>query len=192
MFTLGILADTHIPDRALSLHPQIIPIFRQARVRAILHAGDISSPAVLEELRQAAPVYAVRGNRDWFMLRKLPEVLFLEFCNIPIVLTHGHGNLHEYLVDKYRYMKEGYRLERYQPRLRAAFPEARVIVFGHTHFAVNEWADGQLLFNPGSPHFPGDVKKAPSLGLLHFEDGGKVTSELAPLERFTVSSDRGT
>jgi putative phosphoesterase len=184
MLTLGVIADTHIPDRAPRLQPQIIPIFKQARVKAILHAGDISTPTVLEELRQVAPVYAVRGNRDWFMLRKLPDTLFLEFGSVPIVLTHGHGSLREYLVDKIQFINDGYLLERYQSRLQAAFPKARVIVFGHTHFAVNLWAEGQLLFNPGSAHFPGNDKKAPSLGLLHIEAGGKVSGELVPIERF--------
>jgi putative phosphoesterase len=185
MITLGILADTHIPDRAPRLHPQIIPIFTQARVKAILHAGDVSTPAVLEELRQVAPVHAVRGNRDWFMLRNLPDTIFLEYGGVPIVLTHGHGSLREYLIDKYRFMQEGYRLERYQHRLQAAFPEARVIVFGHTHNALNQWANGQLLFNPGSPHFPGNVIKAPSLGLLHIEAGEIASSELISLEKLT-------
>jgi putative phosphoesterase len=186
MITLGVIADTHIPDRAPRLHPQIFTIFKQARVESILHAGDICSPVVLEELRQVAPVHAVRGNRDWFFLRKLPDTLFLEYGGVPIVLTHGHGKIRHYLVDKYRFMKEGYRLERYQPNLLAAFPQARIIVFGHTHFALNLWVNDQLLFNPGSPHFPGDVKKAPSLGLLHIEAGGKVSGELVSLERFTT------
>jgi putative phosphoesterase len=185
MITLGVLSDTHIPDRAPRLHPQIARLFQQAHVRAILHAGDISTPAVLEELRQIAPVHAVRGNRDWFMLRSLPGTLFLEYGGVPIVLTHGHGNLREYLVDKYRFIQDGYRLERYQPHLQATFPGARVIVFGHTHFALNLWSSGQLLFNPGSPHFPGDLTKAPSLGLLHIEAGGMVSSELISLEPFT-------
>jgi len=182
MITLGVLSDTHIPDRAQHLHPQIIPIFKQAGVQTILHAGDVSTPAVLTELRQVGTVYAVRGNRDWFSLRDLPDTQALIIAGVPIILTHGHGGWLEYVRDKYYWSREGYRLERYQPRLRRTFPDARVIVFGHTHTALNLWVDGQLFFNPGSPHFPEDKNAAPSLGLLHIEAGGRVAGELIQLE----------
>jgi len=158
MITLGVLSDTHIPDRAQHLHPQIIPIFKQAGVQTILHAGDISTPAVLTELRQVGTVYAVRGNRDWFSLRDLPDTQALIIAGVPIILTHGHGGWLEYVRD------------------------TRVIVFGHTHTALNLWVDGQLFFNPGSPHFPEDKNAAPSLGLLHIEAGGRVAGELIQLE----------
>jgi hypothetical protein len=59
---IGVLADTHIPDRAKELHPDIIPIFQQHEVDRIIHAGDICVPSVLEQLTKVAPVDAVRGN----------------------------------------------------------------------------------------------------------------------------------
>ncbi len=62
---LGVVADTHVPDKAKTLNPQVLAILRQAEVSAILHAGDISSPGVLTALGEIAPVYAVLGNRDW-------------------------------------------------------------------------------------------------------------------------------
>jgi uncharacterized protein len=182
MITLGIISDTHIPDRAAGLQPQILPIFKKAAVQAILHAGDISSPLALEDLRQLAPVYAVRGNRDLFRSHDLPLSRALSFGGVSIVLTHGHFGWRGYLIDKVQFMREGYRLGRYQPKLLAAFPQARVIVFGHTHVALNQWVDGQLLFNPGSPHFPLIQNEAPSLGLLHIEPGGLVKSELIYLK----------
>jgi len=182
MITLGVLSDTHIPDRAQQLHPQIIPIFKQAGVQTILHAGDVSTQAVLTELGKVAKVYAVRGNRDWIWLRNLPDTRFLNISDVPIVLTHGHGGLFEYLRDKYYWRRDGYSLERYQPRLQRTFPAARVIVFGHTHTALNLWVNGQLFFNPGSPHFPEDKNAAPSLGLLHIDAGGRVLGELIRLE----------
>ena len=62
---LGVVADTHIPDRVRSLHPDLLPGLKAANAEVILHAGDICSPVVLAELSQVAPVVAVRGNRDW-------------------------------------------------------------------------------------------------------------------------------
>ena len=58
MTTLGVIADTHVPDRRPDLDPQILPIFLQAKVQTILHAGDVSSQKVLDQLSQIAPVLA--------------------------------------------------------------------------------------------------------------------------------------
>lgn len=182
MITLGVISDTHVPDRAKRLDRQILPIFEKSAIQAILHAGDISSPEILDELRQLAPVFAVRGNRDLFRFQNLPSTHKLNFGGIQMILTHGHGGWQGYLVDKARFMREGYRLERYQPRLQAAFPEAQVIIFGHTHVALNLWVNGQLFFNPGSPHFPLYKNEPPSIGLLHIDAGGQVSGEIIRLE----------
>ncbi len=64
MTTLGLISDTHIPDRAAELNPRVLQIFEEARVSQILHAGDIMNQTVLDELAQVAPVQAVCGNRD--------------------------------------------------------------------------------------------------------------------------------
>ena len=64
-------------------------------------------------------------------------------------------------------------------RMRARFPAARVVVFGHSHLPVNEDADDLLLFNPGSPTWK---RKAPfpSMGLLWIENGD-VEGEIFPV-----------
>ncbi len=180
--TLGVISDTHIPDRVRHLHPQVIPRFHAARVDAILHAGDVSSPNVLRQLNQLAPVHAVRGNRDWLLLPHLPLRSLLNFGGVTIALTHGHGRWWNYFIDRVYFILQGYRLERFEPRLRASFPEANVIVFGHTHHPLNHWLNGQLLFNPGSPHCPDDRKDAPSIGLLSIQAGGKVRGEIIELD----------
>jgi uncharacterized protein len=182
MSTLGVISDTHIPDRRRSLHPQIIPIFREAGVSAILHAGDVISPKVLASLNQVAPVYAVRGNRDWVWLRQLPFDRMLSIQGVTIALTHGHGRWWTYLVGRIDYIRYGVRQERYQLRLLKTYPQAQVIVFGHTHRPINLWVDGRLLFNPGSPHFPDKNEFTPSIGLLHILNGGEVQGEIIKLE----------
>lgn len=187
---LGVLSDTHIPDRAPRLQAIIARVFEEAGIQAILHAGDISTPSVLAVLRQVAPVYAVRGNRDLFQQGDLPLKRCLNFNGVSVALTHGHFGWRGYLIDKIQFMRQGYRLERYQTRLLAAFPQARVIVFGHTHVAVNHWVNGQLLFNPGSPHFPLFPNKDPSLGILHIEPGGVIKSELVYLDRALTSQSQ--
>lgn len=178
MTTLGVIADTHIPDRARRLERQILPFFEGSKVTAILHAGDVSVPRVLTQLSEVAPVYAVRGNRDWLALGRLPYSLNLTFEGTTIALVHGHGHRWIYLSDKIELLMRGYHFDRYRDRLLQAFPDVRVIVFGHTHRPINHWVGEQLIFNPGSPHFPGEKGYSPSVGLLHISDSGYVWGEI--------------
>lgn len=180
MTVLGVLGDTHIPDRARGLHPDILPIFREAGVEAILHAGDVSVPGVLQELEEVASVYAVQGNRDWVLLRHLPRKLFLSFEGVDLVLEHGHGQWRNYLVDRTHYMLFGMQESRYQNRLLVSYPQAKVIIYGHLHIPCNTWVGDQLLFNPGSASVP-DKEYTPSVGLLKIRAGGEVEGEIFEL-----------
>jgi putative phosphoesterase len=182
MIKLGVISDTHIPDRACRLNLHVIPTFQDAGVAAILHAGDVSIPRVLRQLEQVAPVYATRGNRDWVLLRHLPSAIQLNFYGVTIGLTHGHGQLRDYLIDRVKYLLGGYRLEMFEPRLMATFPEARVIIFGHTHRRLNQWSNGKLLFNPGSSQIPEVNENTRSLGLLTIHHTGEVEGEIVTLE----------
>ncbi len=184
LLRVGVVADTHIPDRARSLHPQLIPALKVARVDLILHAGDISIPAVLEELGQVAPVKAVRGNRDWSFGETLPLVLHLELAGVPVVLMHGHGGWWNYIKDKGKFIIEGYRFERYQKMVVESAPEARVIVFGHTHRVENVNIDGKLLFNPGTANAGYRTDFPSSIGFLNFYPGAKVEGKILELAGF--------
>lgn len=175
---LGVVADTHIPDRAPCLHPALLHRFQDAGVRAILHAGDICTAQVLHDLETIAPVYAVRGNRDLLLLRSLPTRRELNFAGVSIGLAHGHGRLSEYLLDRVRFMLHGLRVQHYHLRMMAAFPSSRIIVFGHTHWPINQWVNQQLLFNPGSACCPDHTQNPPSAGLLHLAGDGEVESEI--------------
>jgi len=183
MLTLGVIADTHIPDRARYLHPKAISTFQQADVRAILHAGDISTPKILSQLEETALVYAVRGNRDLFGFKNLPHHRILEFEDITIGLTHGHGNWPAYIADRLLLMFRPTKFNYYEGRARSIFPKANVIVLGHNHAPANHWEKGQLIFNPGSAccpnlNFP-DL--SPSVGLLHI-NGDNVEGEIVLLK----------
>jgi hypothetical protein len=179
---IGVLADTHVPDRRRALHPDVLAVFRSARVETILHAGDVSVPSVLAQLEEIAPVHAVRGNRDWLALRHLPASCRLNLAGVQIGLSHGHGLPLNYVIDRMDYLLRGYRLDLFRPRLLAAFPQAKVIVFGHTHRPLNHWQGGILLFNPGSPHFPDSKDITPSVGILQISTDGEVEGEILPLD----------
>ena len=89
--TLGVISDTHVPDRVRQLDPQAFGIFQAAGVQAILHAGDVSGPQLLAQLEQIAPVYAVKGNRDFLWLPHLPAELRLGRCYLPERAWRGGG-----------------------------------------------------------------------------------------------------
>ncbi len=180
--TLGVIADTHIPDRVRQLHPSIMPIFRAAEVSAILHAGDIAIRSVLTELAQIAPVTAVRGNRDLAFLH-LPLVQELTFNGVGVALMHGHGGLRGYLRDKMQYYRSGYKLDRYLP-LMDVLPQAQIVIFGHTHFPLIHWQDGRLLFNPGSASFGMGRSYLPNIGLITIDAEGGIYPKTLPLEGY--------
>lgn len=181
--TLGILADTHVPDARRRLHPNIRPIFERAGVQAILHAGDISIPRVLRQLDAIAPTIAVRGNRDWFGFEDLPLRRLVTFAGARIGLTHGHANLRTYIYDKLRYFLRGPRSFDYFARQaeRLLPDDVDAVVFGHNHDPLIKWVQGKLIFNPGSASYQILPDKAPTVGLLHIERGG-IRPEILELE----------
>lgn len=168
---VGVIADTHVPDRVDGLHPDLEDILRSEKVDAILHAGDISSPAVLKQLEQIAPVYAVRGNRDWAFRNTLPWSRMLNMGGLRILLTHGQGGLGDYLLDKIWYLVDGYRPERYLKLLERRLRDEQVVIFGHTHRSLVLERDGRLFLNPGSAAFGIGKEGQPSVGILQIEEG---------------------
>ena len=145
-----VLADTHIPRRAKGLPDGLTPYLERADL--VLHAGDLLVEDVLYELEAYARVRAVKGNVDRWDVR-LPETLEFEVGGVGIAMVHDSGP------------KKGRR-----NRMKKWFPEARVVVFGHSHIPWLEDEDGLLLLNPGSPT---DRRRQPdhTFALLRVEDG---------------------
>ncbi len=147
---LGLIADTHGKVRA-----QVHEVFRQ--VDLILHAGDLGGGGadVLEELELLAKVVAVYGNVDTpVMKRRLPQVAKLEVDDLRFVVTHG-----DQLAS------------RDPDAIKAAFPDADVIVFGHTHQAlIHGFPDFSVVINPGAAG-PVRFDCRPSVAILETEPG---------------------
>jgi uncharacterized protein len=182
MITLGILSDTHVPDRAKFLNPKVMDIFRAAEVSAILHAGDVSTPAVLKQLGEIAPVYAVRGNRDIYALRHLPSRVVLTFEGFKVGMVHGHGGFRGYFADKIHGIGHGMQMERYYKRVIADLPGVQVMIFGHLHIRTMKWFDGALLFNPGSACCPNIIDQEPAgIGLVSLYSGEKIEARFVDL-----------
>ena len=154
-----VLADTHISRRARALPEELVPYLERADL--ILHAGDLIEASVLDELSLYAPVRAVKGNVDLPDVN-LPETLEFDFGGARIAMIHDSGR------------KEGRRR-----RLKRRFPDARVVVFGHSHIPFLEDENGLLLLNPGSPT---DKRRQPhhTFALLRTEEGD-VRAEIVVL-----------
>jgi putative phosphoesterase len=172
--TLGVTADTHIPDRANGLPLAVSKLFASRQVSAILHAGDLSSARVLQQLQEVAPVFAIRGNTDILLVARLPWKRRLEFEGVTIGMAHGHGNWFKYIPNRIDYFLYGpKKFSYYEETARQQLPGCQVVVCGHTHVPANYWSDNQLIFNPGSPTRPNPVMGSlpASIGFLHLEDG---------------------
>jgi putative phosphoesterase len=174
MSTLGIIADTHIPQRIKALPPRVFEVFRG--VDRILHAGDINSRRVLDQLAEIAPVEAVAGNADLFR-HDLPLTRVIEVEGRRIGLAHGHGGWSRYLRSKVR-DQFGFDEEHYLKIVHGSFGPVDAIVFGHTHRFYRAERSGILLFNPGpiAPDFYNT--SGPQVGLLHVT-AQTITGEIA-------------
>ena len=155
---LGVISDTHG-----LLRPEVFDAF--AEVDHILHAGDIGSLELLAELEALAPVTAVYGNTDGLEVRqRVSRVARVELDGFDIVVTHG-DQLGSPTPEK----------------LNAAFPDAQILVYGHTHRPLLTIVDVVVtVMNPGSAG-PRRFTIPPSVGILELEAGIPPRGRLLPL-----------
>jgi putative phosphoesterase len=177
MVRLGVVADSHIPDRMRVLPPEAFEAL--AGVDAILHAGDICVQRVLDALGELAPVYAVRGNRD--LALRLPLDRVLTFEGVRLGLTHGHGGWRGYVREKLLTYALGYYHTGFLRQVRARFDAVQAVVFGHSHRPVNFVMNGVLMFNPGSLGPDYRRPHGPAVGLLTIASG-TVKGEIIQLD----------
>jgi len=145
------------------LRPQVFDVFRE--VDHILHGGDLGSLDVLVELEALAPVLAVYGNSDGMDVRaRLPQVAAAELEGFRVVVTHGD------------------QLGSPTPaKLHAAFPDAEIIVYGHSHRPLLELVDEMVtVINPGGAGAP-RFGIPPSVGILELEAGIPPRGRIVPL-----------
>lgn len=155
---LGIISDTHG-----LLRPEVFDVFKE--VDHILHAGDIGDLDILTELEAIAPVTAVYGNTDGFDVRaKVPEIVERRIEGLDFLLIHGDQvgsptpeNLH------------------------AAYPDAEVIIYGHTHRPLLTTVDVVVtVMNPGGAGAR-RFNLPPSVGIMELEAGIPPRARLVPL-----------
>jgi putative phosphoesterase len=160
---IAIISDTHLPRGSRRLPDACIA--RLSGADLIVHAGDLVTLEVLDELGALNDVVAVRGNVDDARTRAaLPETATIDAGGRTIGVVHDAGPARG-------------RLE----RLRGRFPDAHAVIFGHSHIPLHERAaDGFQIFNPGSPT---DRRRQPkfTMGLAHTA-GDALSFELITLD----------
>src|SRR5262245_59656567 len=126
------LADTHLHADLTGLPPEVWEAVEACDV--VLHAGDVVTADLLDALKARRPVHAVLGNNDRSLVGALPDRLEIELGGVRVAMVHDSG-------------ARGGRAR----RMKRWFPDAGVVVFGHSHEPVDaEGEGGQRLFNPGS------------------------------------------
>lgn len=153
MMRIVVVADSHAPRRWKGVPPALASELGTADL--ILHAGDVCVPEVLDELAKYAPVRVVMGNNDDEAVRDWGATDDLEFQaeGVRIAMIHIAGP------------KQGR-----GRRMRRRFPQADVVVFGHSHIPWDGVEDGVHLLNPGSVSDP-RREPSPSFAVLTVDAG---------------------
>jgi len=164
---IGLISDTHIPEAMPELWPHAYSVFEGCE--AILHAGDIYDPSVIEGLSGIAPTFAARGNGDDGSGgrhvqpddSRLRSTWTLELGGVSIGLIH-HLPIPEQrsyrVVDAIERHFDGAALD--------------VIVYGDTHVEHITTIDGVLCVNPGSATFPHNLTaQFGTIGFLDLDQG---------------------
>ncbi|MFX1447828.1 MAG: metallophosphoesterase family protein, partial [Promethearchaeota archaeon] len=127
---IGLLSDTHIPQRIDNIPESVIEDFKKRDVDYIFHMGDFTSFEVYKKLSEtfgSDKIKAVRGNMDFdSRLKKLlPEKLEFKIYNFKVLILHGLGGpnmIIKSLIKKLDLLNSDY----------------DIVIFGHTHRPVNE------------------------------------------------------
>ncbi len=157
------LSDTHAPRRWRSCPPRVAAHLRGADL--ILHAGDVCTAGVLDELSAFAPVRAVLGNNDGPDVAAwgAPESVQLDLDGLQVAMIHDSGQAAGRIA-----------------RMRRRFPGAGLVVFGHSHIPLDQSGGGLRIFNPGSPT---DRRRQPhgTIGLLTISAGRLQQARIVPV-----------
>ena len=160
---IAIISDTHMPKGHRRLPAACVARLRAADL--IVHAGDLSTQPVLEEIQGYGRVVAVHGNVDDAGVRAaLPAIATVDVEGAKIVVIHDAGASTGRLG-----------------RMRRRFPQAEAVIFGHSHIPLHESADGFQIFNPGSPT---ERRRAPhhTMGMARTRSDGGLAFELIELD----------
>lgn len=180
---VGIIADTHIPDRSHDIHPKIIESF--SKVDLILHAGDITTPDVIKALEKLAETIAVRGNNRGDRTRfnpPFPKKVIVQITgDYRLGLCHGLENIYQRFADniigRMGFAKQC--TNRLIKRVRKFFNCVDSIIYGHSHWPIVYYDDRIVFVNPGKAF----GQKSSSCAVMEMQTK-KVRVKIIPLTPF--------
>lgn len=160
---IGVISDTHIPVNASAIPQKVLEAFKDADM--VIHAGDLVDLSVIDILKGVCKnVLAVYGNMDSQKVKaKLPEKEIIKINHYKIGVMHGSGHPNALIELSGKIFSDD---------------NVDVIIFGHSHAAVNEKRNGILYFNPGSPTDK-VFTKYNSYGILEIND--KIEAKIIKL-----------
>jgi putative phosphoesterase len=146
------------------LRPDVCHVFRG--VDRIVHCGDVGSPRILDELTLLAPVSAAYGNTDGFEVRARSSRVVRLMCDGRVVVAL-HGDSFGMPTPQL---------------LSGEFPDAAIILFGHTHIPLIERLEGNVtVMNPGAA---GAVRCGcfPTVGIIELDHGSPPLGQIVALD----------
>lgn len=156
MTRLLVMADTHMPRRGRMLPDRLLRAAETADL--IVHLGDFTEIAAVEEVEALGPLVAVHGNNDSPSVRgRFPACQILEIEERTICLIHGDVG------------------GRTADAAAMAVSNAEIVLYGHSHRASLTHLADRLLFNPGSPT---ERRFAPSRSFGILEIGSEVEASI--------------
>lgn len=171
---IGLISDTHIPVAASELPAQIKEAF--GNVDLILHAGDLYTVSVLDELEKLAPVLAAEGDDDYpeaVRDKRVEKKHILTVDGVLIWLQH-------FGVWPWPHSSVGAKLRIEESPDEKLSQCPRVIICGHAHSAKIEDSGGVLIINPGSATLPAYKRGLGTVAILT-TDSGKPEAYLVQL-----------
>ncbi|MBA1232317.1 metallophosphoesterase family protein [Pseudomonas viridiflava] len=119
---IGIISDTHG-----LLRPEAVNALQGCE--QVIHAGDIGSAEIVEQLKSIAPLHIVRGNNDvdlpW--ASDIADHLLFDLNGWHALLVHDIADAPALLDER-----------------------TRLVITGHSHKPLIEWRGDRLYINPGS------------------------------------------
>ena len=156
---IGLISDTHMPGSIEKLWPQVFNLFQD--VDCILHAGDLHTLDIVDELSELAPTYVSRGNGDAGLKdQRLQDSWLLDFSGITIGMIHRFPSPEcKTSEDIFRYVDRHFD------------QRPKVLVYGHTHLEGMFHVEDMLCVNPGSPTLPRNQSlRFGTIGLLEIHE----------------------
>ncbi len=178
--TIVVLGDTHIPSDMKCISDDAKDQIKKLSPTIIFHTGDIEKPEVIQDLNLIAPVYAVRGNRDFLYWNHYPAICNFSFQGFKISLFHGQGDFWHYLRLKIISLLGSINPLYILDQIPVEAKDAHILVHGHTHFPF-VWNDNKrILLNPGSLFIEHPKKEfpEPSFAVIQWDEPQKMRIEI--------------